>query len=94
MVIAACTLQLQLYGIHSLKDKRSVIKYIVKRLPRQFSVAIAEVEDQDVWTSSILGIVAVGNDSRHLHSMMEKAVAWVETNRPDVEIVDYSIEFR
>ena len=94
MVVAACTIQIQLYGIHSIKDKRSIVRYITKRLPRQFNIAAAEVDDQDIWQSSIIGLVAVGNDHRYLHSMMEKSVAWIETNRPDVEIVDYSIEFR
>ncbi len=94
MVVAACTIQIQLYGIHSIKDKRSIVRYITKRLPRQFNIAAAEVDDQDIWQSSIIALVAVGNDHRYLHSMMEKSVAWIETHSPAGVIVDYSIEFR
>ena len=93
MVIAACTIQLQLHGIHSLKQKRSVIKPILSRLPKQFNLAVAEVDYQDVWQSSMLGLVTVGNDVGYLHRMMEKAVEWIE-DRFDVEIIDYSIEMR
>ena len=94
MVIVTCTVVLELHAVFSLKDKRSVVRYITKRLPRQFNVAVAEVDDQNVWRSSIIGIVGVGNDTGYLHGMMEKAVAWIEQQRPDCEIVDYSIEFR
>ena len=94
MVIVTCTVQLELHAVHSLKDKRSVVRYITKRLPKQFNVAIAEVDDQNVWRSSIIGMVGVGNDARYLHGLMEKAVMWIEQHRPDCELVDYAIEFR
>ncbi len=94
MVIVTCTVQLELHAAFSLKDKRSVVRYITKRLPRQFNIAIAEVDDQNVWRSSIIGMVAVGNDAGYLHGLMEKAVLWIEKQRPDCEIVDYAIEFR
>ncbi len=94
MIIAACTVQIELYAVASLKDKRSVIRSITRRLPRQFDVVIAEVAYLDVWNASVLGIVTVGNDGGYLRGRLEKAVEWIEKNRPDVVIVDYSIEFR
>lgn len=94
MVIAACTVQIELYGIASLKDKRSVVKSIVRRLPKQFDLAAAEVDYHDVWNQAIIGLVSIGVNAGHLHGRMEKAVEWIEKNRPDVVIVDYSIEFR
>ncbi len=94
MVIATCTIYLELYGIASLKDKRSVVRSIVRRLPHQFNLAAAEVDYQDVWTMSVIGLVTVGNDAGYLHGRMEKAVKWIEDQRPDTVIIDYSIEFR
>lgn len=91
MVIASCTVVLDLPGVRSLKEKRSIIRPIVKRLPRQFNVAVAEVDHQNRWGSTVLGIVTVGNDARVLHSMLEKSVAWIEKERPDAPLVDYSI---
>ncbi len=92
MVIVRCVLTLQLYAVFSLKDKRTVVKSIVTRLPKQFNVAVAEVDHQDVWQTAVIGIVTVGNDARYLHGLLEKAVAWVEAERPDAPIADYSIE--
>lgn len=93
MVVASCTITLALYDVHSLKGKRRILKSILSRLPRQFNVAVAEVDHQDVWQTGVIALVTVGNDAGHLHSVLEKAVAWIESQRPDVPIVDYAIEF-
>lgn len=94
MIIATCTIQLSLFGVDSLKGKRRILKSILSRLPRQFNVAVAEIDCQDMWQTAVIGLVTVGNDAGHLHSVLEKAVAWIEAFRPDVPIDDYSIEFR
>jgi len=92
MFVARCVIELELYGIGSLKDKRSVLKPIMARLPKQFNVAIAEVDHHDSWNSAVIGLAGVGNDSRYLQGLMEKAVGWLEQNYPDVPIGVYSIE--
>lgn len=94
MVVATCVIKLNLYGARSLKDKRRILKSILTRLQRKFNLAAAEVECQDVWQTAVIGIVTVGNSSSHLHGMLEKAVSWIEENRPDIPIEEYSIEFR
>ena len=94
MLIAACTVELTLYGVESLKDKRQILKSILARLPRQYNVAVAEVDHQDLWQSAVICIVTVGNDAGHLHSVLEHAVTWIERHRPDAPIADYTIEFR
>jgi len=94
MHIATCTVQLSLYGVDSLKVKRRILKSILARLPRQFNVAVAEIDHQDLWHSAVICIVTVGNDAGRLHSTLERAVAFIERQRPDAPIADYSIEFR
>ena len=94
MIVATCVIKLQLDGVSSLKEKRSILKSVLKRLTNQFNVAVAEVDSQDVWQTAVIALAAVGNDSSYLHGLMEKAVDWIETQRPDVPIESYSIEFR
>ncbi|MFO7664788.1 MAG: DUF503 domain-containing protein [Chloroflexota bacterium] len=94
MVVATCLIALDLNGVYSLKEKRSILKPIITRLQREFNLSVAEVEGQDAWGSAVIGLAAVGNDKAHLHRVMEKTVAWLEHNRPDVPINAYSIEFR
>lgn len=93
MQVAICTIQLYLGGNNSLKEKRSRVKPILVRIRREFNVSAAEVDQLDAWQSSVIALAAVGNDSGYLHGLMEKAVRWIETNRFDVELVDYQIEF-
>ena len=92
MIIATCVVTLHLEGAFSLKDKRRIVKSLAARLPQQFNVAVAEVDHQDVWQTAVLGMVTVGNDARYLHTTLQKAVSWIEEQRPDVPIADYSIE--
>lgn len=94
MHIAVCIIQLRLDGAFSLKDKRRVLKSILAKLPQKFNVAVAEVDYQDVWHTAVIAMVTVGNDAAYLHSVLEKAVGWLEQTRPDVPIDSYSIEFR
>ena len=93
MLVASCIIKLNLPEVASLKEKRRILKSILARLPRQFNVAAAEVDYQDLWQTAVIGLVTVGNDAGYLHSILEKAVAWIEQTRPDVPIDDYSIEF-
>ncbi|MDX1616989.1 MAG: DUF503 domain-containing protein [Candidatus Promineifilaceae bacterium] len=94
MHVATCVITLHLYGVHSLKGKRRVLKSILNRLPRQFNVAVAETDCQDVWQTAVIGLVTVGNDAGLLHARLEKAVSWIEQARPDAPIEHYAIEFR
>ena len=94
MHIASCTITFQLYGVHSLKEKRRILKSVLARLPKHFNVAAAEIGHNDSWQTAVIALVSVSNDPGYLHSLLENAVSWLETNRPDVVIEQYSIEFR
>lgn len=94
MHVATCQIKLGLDGVRSLKEKRRIIKSIISRLSNEFNIAIAEVDLNDVWQSAVIGVAAVGNDTRVLHSVMENIVSWIERNRPDVVLANYTIEFR
>ena len=93
MHVATCVIKLDLPGIHSLKEKRSIVKSILARLGKQFNVATAEVETQDMWQTAVIALAAVGSDSAYLQGLLEKCVAWIETTRPDLPVNAYTIEF-
>ena len=94
MHVATCVITLQLNGVRSLKAKRSVLKSILVRVPKRFNVAAAEIDLHDTWNTSVICLVTVGNDTGYLHALLERAVAWIEQNRPDIYIEQYAIEFR
>jgi len=72
MHVVACVITFQLFGVDSLKSKRSLIKSLLKRLQNQFNVAVAEVDCHDVWQTAVIALVAVGVDGSRLHSRLEK----------------------
>jgi len=94
MVIGVCILQLYLPSVASLKAKRSILKPLLHQLRRRFEVATAEVDHQDVWQSADVAVVAVANESGHIHRVLERAVHWVEAYDPRVEVIDWQVELR
>lgn len=92
MIVVCCTLTLQLDGVHSLKEKRQIVQSIMARMRQQFNITIAEVDQQDVWQTAVIGLATVGNETAHLHTRLQKAVTWLEQQRPDVPILSYHIE--
>lgn len=92
MVIGACRVELHLPGNGSLKGKRRTLKPLLARLRREFNLAAAEVGRNDAWQSAEIGLAAVANDSGHVHAVLERAVHWIETHHPEVQVVDWEIE--
>jgi hypothetical protein len=94
MHVGTCQITLQLYDVDSIKAKRRILKPVLSRLPKEFNISAAEVDHNDVWRTAVIGLAVVGNDVAKLHARLEKAVAWIERQRLDASVEDYSIEFR
>jgi uncharacterized protein YlxP (DUF503 family) len=92
MHVGVCVIDLRLPGNGSLKGKRRVVKSIVTRVTREFNVSVAEVDDQDVWQRAVLGVACVSSSASYAHGQLERVVQWIETQRFDVELLDYQIE--
>ncbi len=94
MIIGVCVIKLYLPAAHSLKEKRGQLKSLLARLPREFNLAVAEVDDHDRWQSAQIALVTVSNDIGRTQALLEKAVRWIDHHRPDLTIVDHQIEIR
>ena len=92
MVIGACSVELHLPGNGSLKDKRRVLKPVLARLRREYNLAAAEVDRNDMWQSAVIAIVTVANEPGRVTAVLERAVRWIEAHRPDIQVVDWQIE--
>jgi uncharacterized protein len=90
--VGICKIKLRLPENSSLKGKRSVIKSIVALVQNKFNVSIAEVEDQDAWQISTLGVSCISNNSQHTNEVLSKVVNFVDSGRFDIEMLDYEIE--
>ena len=91
MIIGVCTIELSLPTNASLKGKRSILKSLTARLRHQFNISVAEVGDNDLWQSAVLGVVCVSTGADYAHGLLTKVVDWIEDSHYDVELVNYDI---
>ncbi|MCL4441275.1 MAG: DUF503 domain-containing protein [Firmicutes bacterium] len=87
MVVGVMTLQLFMGESSSLKSKRRILKSLLEKMKSRFNVAVAEVDKQDKWQFSTVGVTCITNDSSHAHQMMSAVVKFVESSG-SVEILD------
>ena len=73
--------------VHSLKEKRMVVKSIVQRLKNKFNVSVGEVHEQDIPQIIVIGISAVCGDQKQVDSTLENLIDFVEENT-DAEIIN------
>jgi uncharacterized protein len=90
--IGVLTLNLYLPGCSSLKEKRSRIKPLIHQLQREFNVAVAELDHQDVWQSSQIACVTVSNNQSFVRTSLQTILTWVENSWQDIELVTENIE--
>ncbi len=88
MNIGAARITLRISHSRSLKDKRRVSNSLRQRVGSKFNVAIAEVEMNDALQTLTLGIVCVSNSAIHASQMLDRVVGFIESERPDAEVVD------
>ncbi|MEB3050623.1 DUF503 family protein [Mycolicibacter sp. MYC123] len=77
---------LLLGDVHSLKQKRSVVRPIVAELQRKFTVSAAETDSTDLHRRSGIGLAAVSGDRGHLVEVLDAAERLVAA-RPEVELL-------
>jgi len=71
MPIGLLTLEIHIPDARSLKDKRQVLRSLKDRLRANFNVAVAELEHQDLWQRSRIGVVSISGDGRHLEDSLQ-----------------------
>lgn len=80
MVVGTLSVTLQVPTSTSLKDKRQVVRSLTSRLRHTFNVAVAEVGDQDLWQSAVIGVVCVSENARHADEMCQKVLNFVDND--------------
>lgn len=92
MIVGACSIDLHLPGVRSLKEKRSIVKSLNAQIQKKFNAAVAEVDLHDVWQSAVIGISVVSTSAAHAEEMLDNIASWIEHNRPDLEIIEHTVE--
>lgn len=77
---------------HSLKEKRSSVRPVIKRVQSRFNVSIAEIDHLESWQNAGIGIASVSNSARHAEEMVRNVVTFIEDNLSDGHVSDVEID--
>ncbi|MCW2770229.1 MAG: hypothetical protein JWR27_1662 [Aeromicrobium sp.] len=86
MWIGWVELYLLLGDVHSLKQKRSVVRPLVTDLRRTFMVSAAETGSLDLHRRAGLGVSLVAADSQHVIDVLDKVEDYV-ARRPELDLL-------
>ena len=93
MRIAVMTFRLRGSWIHSLKEKRMVVRNLIAKLQNKFHVSAAEIDEQDTHQIIVIGVAAIVPHNAMADSLMEELSLFVEENT-EAEIIDEQREIR
>lgn len=91
MVVGVVNFDILINGAFNLKEKRSYVKSLVGKIRNKFSVSVAEVDHQDLWQRTQIGVAVVGANSAIVNSVLDKITEFVYSNG-DFEVIERKIE--
>ena len=87
MKIATMTFKLRAPWVHSLKEKRMIVKSIVAKLQNKFHVSVAEIDEQDVHQIIVIGVASIVPHNAMADSLMDEISEFVDANT-EAEIIE------
>jgi uncharacterized protein YlxP (DUF503 family) len=91
MIVGLLTLDLHIPQANSLKTKRMVVKSLIDRTKNKFNVSVAEVDSQNLWQRSVIGIAMVANETLIINKVFEK-IRTIVYDTHEVELIDSTTE--
>lgn len=95
MKLLVMIIDLRAKEVHSLKEKRMIIKSIISRLKNTFNMSVREVDNQDLHQRISIGLVKIELTTKDCHSSKDKIINFIEDNceaeiiEVDDEIINY-----
>lgn len=86
MFVGSLSVDLLLGDVHSLKEKRAVVRPIVAELTRKFAVSAAEVGDRDLHRRALIGVAVVASDPAHCREVLDSCERLV-AGHAEIEIL-------
>lgn len=73
--------------VHSLKQKRSIVRPLLADLSRRTEAAVAEVGANDLHRRTSIGMSVVARDARHVRDVLERAERMLAEEHPEVTLL-------
>ena len=87
MWIAWVEFDLLLGDVHSLKEKRSILRPLIADLSRRTEAAVAEVGTLDLHRRATVGMSVVARDATHATYVLDGAERAVAEQHPEVTLL-------
>lgn len=91
MKIATMTFRLHAPWVHSLKEKRMIVKSLVAKLQNKFHMSVAEIDEQDVHQFIVIGVASIVPHNAMADSLMNEISSFVEIST-EAQIVEETRE--
>lgn len=78
MIVGLLQIDLFLQGCTSLKEKRQVVKSIIRKVQSKYNVSVSEVDYQDLWQRATVGIACVTETGLEAEKTFRNIEAFVE----------------
>lgn len=92
MVIGFLSIEIYLPYSHSLKEKRRRLAGMKTRLTKIYNVAFSELEFQNKWQRTRIGIVTLNSQKKPVENLFDKIITDLEKN-VDGQIIDYQTHY-
>jgi uncharacterized protein len=86
LFVGVLELDLLLGDVHSLKQKRSVVRPVVAELKRKYEVSAAETGHLDLHRRALVGVAVVAADAAHCARVLDACERLV-AGRPELEVL-------
>lgn len=94
MHVGIARISLRLPDSRSLKDRRRVARSLLQRIRSRFNISVAQDAgaDGNAWQSLTLLLSCVSSDANHACTVFAEVVEFIESSRPDLQVMDYGSE--
>ena len=93
MEVAVMTFRLRAPWVHSLKEKRMIVKSLIVRLQNKYHVSAAEIDEQDTHQIIVIGVALIVQNHALADRIMDDISLFMEENT-EAEILDEEREIR
>jgi uncharacterized protein YlxP (DUF503 family) len=90
MVVGVLRLDMHLHGVHSLKEKRGVVRKLLARCRNRYPVSAAEVGHQDLWQRTLIGVALVSSSEAVITPILERLE---DDLRGEADVIDVDVEY-
>lgn len=73
--------------VHSLKEKRSVIRPLIADLSRRTEAAVAEVGSHDLHRRTEIGVAVIGAEAAHVRDVLDRAERMLAHEHPEITLL-------